>query len=803
MVVKVHQFESNWPNFTCLNYKSKVDFIPCREMLHWKRYTQSFAVVMVAVSHLVGAQVNLTDLMTSYLSACGLGYSCYDWSASHRLPHTKTLKKSLLCPECSCDDTCFEQRNCCPDKFFVRTYTRYRSVIVNFPRRFPQNDVVPEQYAVVDYCPPSNRTSYSRECEIEKTPFSKLTNPPVTSLNTNVSYQNRQCAFCHGESEKGLIDWDLSVDEDCLKRRTIFYLSSYEEVLTYAQTTSCALLYSPRNMLPVLRKSWLPPEYRARCNLTGTWLESNDEIQMACESSYDLKYRYYTNIFCAMCNPIGTGEGRVIDSCNVTGEWREYDESLVLACEENPTLQMAHPYKNVFCLFCNSRESFSSGPRRREYFYNDVRLEFDEYISNTKKYMHIFRQIVFHNESLQEEIQLYTELNRTTERYEQGVVTIKDSQINITYLLLKQLSIYPVPICDKTLLPAIARNHTVSDCLCHPQCMMEEPCQCCLDVSLSLPITCIPDRFIPNGTPKLVRVFNGCPRTDDRFDRSLHFAAIRYLCENSVSRQDILPVSVDNLSFRNVYCFLCNSQFEIINDMPQIPSSYSVHEVSVECSNELNIFYSASFTDIVSTAMSSSQCKVWLNTANSFECEIPPSMYPDRCNVTKYLEINDPDVQWACEDSHYSKYVGTRYCKQCNPRAPSAEDKKIDTCDNRSTHYDQSYKEACELLPDAVFSHLPPTETRYKNRFCKFCNAPCIDADCMDPGVQAGDCRSNPGSSAVRPPLLNMLFRFHGVSTDINVNGEVSIILNVNREVKYNFLFFLWIRVFGRLFEDR
>lgn len=123
-------------------------------MLRWKSYVLSAGVVMVAVAHLVGAQVNLTELMTSYLSVCGLGYSCYDWSVSHRLPHTKTLKKSRLCPECSCDDTCFQQRNCCPDKFFARTYTRYRSVIVNFPQRFQQNDIVPEQYAVVDYCPP-------------------------------------------------------------------------------------------------------------------------------------------------------------------------------------------------------------------------------------------------------------------------------------------------------------------------------------------------------------------------------------------------------------------------------------------------------------------------------------------------------------------------------------------------------------------------------------------------------------------------------------------------------------------------
>lgn len=84
---------------------------------------------------------------------------------------------------------------------------------------------------------------------------------------------------------------------------------------------------------------------------------------------------------------------------------------------------------------------------------------------------------------------------------------------------------------------------------------------------------------------------------------------------------------------------------------------------------------------------------------------------------------------------------------------------------------------SCTLFPDAVFSLLPPTETRYKNRFCRFCNPPCVDAGCtVPPSRRNGDCRSNPGSSAVRPPLLNMLFRFNGVSTELNVNGDVCII---------------------------
>lgn len=127
---------------TCLYYKSKVDFIPCREMQHWKRYALSFAVVMVAVAHLVGAQVNLTELMTSYLSVCGLGYSCSDWSPSHHLPHTDTQEvptvsrvlvwwhllraKKLLSGQVFCENIYKIQIRCC--KFSSETPTElYRA----------------------------------------------------------------------------------------------------------------------------------------------------------------------------------------------------------------------------------------------------------------------------------------------------------------------------------------------------------------------------------------------------------------------------------------------------------------------------------------------------------------------------------------------------------------------------------------------------------------------------------------------------------------------------------------------------
>lgn len=75
---------------------------------------------------------------------------------------------------------------------------------------------------------------YSCECEIEGIFFYKLINFFVIFLIINVLYLNCKCVFCYGELEKKFIDWNLSVGyDDCLRRRIIFYLFFYEEVMVY------------------------------------------------------------------------------------------------------------------------------------------------------------------------------------------------------------------------------------------------------------------------------------------------------------------------------------------------------------------------------------------------------------------------------------------------------------------------------------------------------------------------------------------------------------------------------------------
>nr|XP_022331971.1 uncharacterized protein LOC111129806 [Crassostrea virginica] len=693
----------------------------------------------------------------------------------------KNYTKQNLCRECACDNSCFQKKNCCPDKYFSRAYTKYKSVIVNYPASARMEKGRPMEYAVVDYCPSGSESDHQHQCEHETSPYDTLTSPPVTSSVSNVSYQSRHCAYCHGENETDLHEWRLTVDRGCMERRTIFYLSSHANILSYAQNSSCALVFSPRNDLQVIQQRDLTPEYRARCNVTGTWAEFNPDVQMACESSYDLTYRFYTNIFCAMCNPIELKAHHMISSCNVTGEWRKYDVSLEQACIGNPGFQMTQPYKNVFCYLCNSRGN-TGRIDWDMYSYNDVKLTAREFISISKTYVYEFKRIDFHNDFLHEEIKMRVDRKRTTEQYVPGVVTINDKQINITHLLMKTLSVSHVPICDKTLIPPLARDYTLDNCQCHPQCMMENPCECCLDVALSWPTTCV-----KGNSNDMLNAFNGCHRTDNRYDGSPFYAALRRMCEQNISTSDQITVTSGGLTFRNIYCYLCNSQINITEANLEITlsPSFDVWGATIECSEELNIFYSTRYTDILSFATASSKCQLSFNTAKSFEC---PKLVlrdgPVRCNETNWLDVVDPAVHWACEGSHYNKYISNAFCLHCNPRTPLTDDVIIDKCDNSSIHYSSIYDEACQLFPDAVFTTLALPKPRIKNRFCGMCSAICVDYTCMMT-AHSLDCTGEQGSIVVRPPLLTQLFRFYGEIADLDTNEQDYMVEN-NDSWAYN-----------------
>ncbi|XP_062588151.1 uncharacterized protein LOC134249802 [Saccostrea cucullata] len=732
-----------------------------RMALH--RQSVSFVVATISSLHfimsIVNAGINMTDLMNNYINVCGPGYTCYDWPISNRL--RGDYRKSNLCPACSCSESCFQERNCCPDKYFNKPYSVYKSIIINYPTNFVRLNLLPPSYAMVISCPQNSSTLQRFECENEASAEEILTRPPVTSTRSNVSYVNRPCAYCHGEKNEDLHEWSITTDNNCAVKGTIFYLSSYEEIFAYARNASCALLYVPYYTLPVQMEVPSPKAERSRCN--NTMNKINKNIQKACESTYDLRYRMYTNIFCAMCNPSHPAEqiSSKIASCNVTGEWFEYEEDLELACRENPVIDMTHPYKNVFCLFCNTRNP-NNTEDDKWYLFNDIKVQISEFDS----FQYKFENLILRENSLHEDILKHTQANYTTESYISGIMTILDKQINISSLLMKRLSLFPEGICDKTLLPLLARNQTRDDCQCNPSCMLEEPCKCCLDTALMWPIKCISDSINTGRKSKMFTVISGCYRTDNLYDGSEYYAAIRRMCENSIGRFDMFPVSSGKLSYKNIYCYICNNKFEVIAKSLNFSSHYKAWEVNIVCRRELNIYYAASFTDMISNALSQN-CSLVFNTGDSFQCPKAFKTGYSRCNVTSSLKTFDTDIQWACENSHYSEYLNTDFCQHCNPQASV----DIDTCDNSSINYTPFYQEACSLFPDTGVTLHNSFEPRYKNRFCESCYKPCAP-NCLLQQSRQYICNSDPGSNIVRPPLVRTLFMFHGFQSSLN-HGEM------------------------------
>ncbi|XP_048775500.2 uncharacterized protein LOC125680103 [Ostrea edulis] len=376
------------------------------------------------------------------------------------------------------------------------------------------------------------------------------------------------------------------------------------------------------------------------------------------------------------------------------------------------------------------------------------------------------------DESLFDDVSVHTEKAAPVEDYIPGMLTAKNQQINITYLLMKRLSLLREPICDKTFLPPLARNQTDDDCKCDPLCMMREPWKCCLDTALSWPITCIEDR-INIARPMMMTVVNGCHRTDSRYDGSVYYGAIRHMCENNVGRFHMFPVvSAGSLSYRNIYCFLCNNNFKMIKNGLEILSTYTVWTMRLRCSKEMNLHYSTSLTETISCALSQSLCDLYFNTEKSFQCPEASSLGHSQCNATFNLHELDNDIQWACEKSHYTKYVNNDFCQHCNPRDPITEDPAVDTCDNSSLNYDPFYREACLLFPNASITYNLTSETRYKNRFCEACNEPSA-LDCFLPKTRQNLSQSKPGSFRIYRPRLINLFRFHGAATRPDVNEKV------------------------------
>ncbi|XP_062578190.1 uncharacterized protein LOC134240106 [Saccostrea cucullata] len=256
------------------------------------------------------------------------------------------------CPYCTCQEyDCYSILSnypCCPDLFFQKGLVECTDTYV-VPFRFSYPDLV------VSRCPVGTEAILSGNCTKEHEDEDRLTQPPVASSTSWISYKNKYCALCHNETN--YLEWVLTFK--CLVPTDFNHLSSSEDLLSFAKSESCGIHFEHPNIGPYMKLCSTRYNKRiATCNVSGSWLHYDDQIQSACQSGYEGHYGMFKNIFCKICNPPKFEEKVLITSCAHSSIFED-------TCLNLPLLQASFPYKNYFCFVCNHGDN-------NEEYYNDV-----------------------------------------------------------------------------------------------------------------------------------------------------------------------------------------------------------------------------------------------------------------------------------------------------------------------------------------------------------------------------------------------------------------------------------------------
>jgi hypothetical protein len=620
--------------------------------------------------------LNMTNLLSHYVNACGFGYLCDSDDKIDRY-HMFVTRRFPNCPPCECDTLCFIAGNCCPDRYF-QFYQTLRSIFVT---------AVPEKHDVkmefVDTCPTGTSAKERNKCEKERGSLERLFSPPYMSKNRSKIYWNKHCAVCNGETDDSLEYWQLFINSVCRKR--MFYLSSWEEVIDFANSPRCFLGHSPHDMIPTL-----PSDNSLNC----TNYKDSDIIK-ACNSSYALAYRSYRNIFCAMCNPfieIDESVAIVHSTCpfNVRHRSDPHNEwkTLYRLCEHSGRSSLTYPYKNVFCYLCNIRSSTYTGMYGNMLHFANGKIKVQEKSVRWNEFKILVTGIRF--KSLDWAFQ---HIHKKAKLLFNDVHVANPAQLslNISHLARLFYASANARFCNQSILPDMLPNST--DCTCNPSCIFGNVGKCCFETLMTTPLTCIWENEGDNG----YLIINGCYNEELKSKDPIQFSAMKHLCKNELE----FPIEVNRISYRNIFCFLCNEERPNSRDIR--PWSFMLR-----CPTEIPLAYYNDLMSSVVTEPRRRRCIVDFDTSMAYRCLSPGPLCTN---------VEDERIVQACEQTGF-RFLRPKmeFCEMCrHPPLPLA---LKSGCTPTSPRYDQDLYRLCEKLPSVNIYRFGV----YKNRFCLECN---------------------------------------------------------------------------------
>lgn len=276
------------------------------------------------------ANQSARELLIPYLVLCPGQDMCH--GENFKMNYAFTMVPS--CSTCDCDDACVRKSTCCPSKFLrIDNITDTSDTIPindissqpalscvqpfwNMRHRFGR-----EGYWLIDSCPNGYKCV---------TPTAHIWNitlsTPVTSLLTNETYLNIQCALCNNESSINLIDWKRD-QILCTERATLLLKETHKNPSRFIFTPDpmCNILFYP----PSTIKNLVTPCIFIKdspCNASGLLSREKAYLSRACEEYYlpfSTCYHIYKNVYCAFCHfhsltdiPIECDGQQVIDIDN-------------------------------------------------------------------------------------------------------------------------------------------------------------------------------------------------------------------------------------------------------------------------------------------------------------------------------------------------------------------------------------------------------------------------------------------------------------------------------------------------------
>ncbi|XP_062579349.1 uncharacterized protein LOC134241298 [Saccostrea cucullata] len=726
-------------------------------MTYWNRQT-SLAVILCITMTSSGkvwnqdttlSDFNITHLMLYSILYCGTAIVCdKSFLKIFDIPNQSNFNASR-CGPCSCDEKClspysFEQ--CCPDVFFRHGLRECRDVKVLL------NETNLKE--VVASCPVGTNRNLSTECTKERSKVEMLLYPPLTSGTKNISYINKYCASCNNASL--LEEWNVNIE--CEKNTDFNFLSSYQEIIDLAIKQSCRIVYISPNSARHCSKNY--DQIIASCNVTGSWLFHDKQIERACLSSYDTYTGIFKNIFCAICNPPKMEEHIVIKQCENTSSL--YNK----ACSFQPLLEASFPYKNYFCFVCNHGDNNTD-------YYADVDL-MSVYESYDEGRMYPFQSTISFNYSLTHLKKYIDEIVRKSTV--ENTTTMKDTfykkdhllkcptqsdyifppigapggfppigppggrfdlqptsaitpfsfkralspmdsnlSINITNIFLTSFAFSGHGACKPGLLP----NYTTSlqkPCSCDVGCRGD----CCDDFAFSQPWTCIGDKFYrdESAQDKDYLAIGGC----------IENQSLKHFCNGGNASQfyQAFPVTKRyKESYVNLFCYLCNTKAQDgIHIVENVTKDLYVWPLKVDCITYINHRNFQSLQTLIDHFKRSSCVLRFSPPADAAKCSdnCHQGQYSSiqTCNVSGTWTTFNQDIKTACELTEIFRfpmievqgsYYKNKFCSICNP---FPEPSIADIC--RDFPENSVESRACRELPDIKVCY------PYKNAFCEMCN---------------------------------------------------------------------------------